>query len=145
MPTLPQNAELERALSLYDRNPSPMGAMQLYRALLKATLLASSEGEVKDSGGVDWGSMSTSSKQSFRMLKDGNGRVALPVFTDPKLLFEKFPKGKVIAARAVDIARLLGPTSYTVVINPGPTQPSGIHIPRAALKAIAQGKVPQMP
>jgi len=144
----PNNRTLANAMFLFQQSPGAQTARPFYEALLQATLVLL---EKEDEGGeaeevvTDITASGPKRQKRFRLLKGSGGRVALPVFTDPQAVLLRYPEGgTLLFMPAVEVARELAGSSRTLVLNPTLQQPSGIHIPRQALVALAEGHVPDL-
>lgn len=145
----PNNRTLSNAMFRFEQSPDGETTRLLYEALLPSTLVLLEKedaGEALDEVVTDIAASGPKMQKRFRLLKGSGGRVALPVFTDPQAVLLFYPDGgKLLFIPAVEVARELAGTTRTLVLNPTNHQPSGIHIPRQAVAAIAEGRVPDLP
>jgi len=145
----PNNRTLTNAIFLFEQSPGPETTRQLYEALLPSTLVLvekEEDGGAMDDVVTDIAFSGPKLQKRFHLLKGDGGRVALPAFTDPQSVLRRYPEGgKLLFRPAVEVARELSQATRTLVLNPTGRQPSGIHIPRAAIAALAEGRVPELP
>jgi type III secretion system (T3SS) SseB-like protein len=136
----PDNRALSNAMFLFQKDPGPPTARPLYEALLDATLVLL---ERDDTTEVLTDIVFSGQQKHFHLLKGEGGRVAVPVFTDPQAVLARYPQGgSMVYFPAQEVAQALAGKTWTMVINPTGHQPSGVHIPRRAIQALAEGKVP---
>jgi hypothetical protein len=147
----PNNRTLSNAMILFQQNPGAETAKPLYEALLGSTLVLLTK-EAEAGGGEEEvvtdiaSSGGRQPRYHFRLLRGSGGRVGLPAFTDPQAMLLRYPDGgRMLFMPAAEIARELAGSTRTLVLNPTSRQPSGVHIPRQALAALAEGRVPDLP
>src|SRR4051812_24792927 len=133
-----QNPELLDAVSVVAHDDNPETRRALYNALLNSTLLAPTRDEPGNEAASGWTTAQQDAGIPLVTLRNPQGQIAVPVFTDEGALNAWRPEGgPYIGFRGRDFFKI-AQQNNTEAILLNPAGPAGGEITRREITALAQ-------
>lgn len=139
----PGNRKLVEAMREVSGNDNPKSRRQLYQALLGGTFLIPTAGSTEESSRKKKITLTPGSRHQFITMRDAEGMVGVPVFTDSNALLAWRPQGsQYLELHARDVFSLaLANNIDRIIVNvAGPT---GGEITRAEIQALSEEALPE--